>query len=261
VDTVIDAGGGRSIQGDRMHVSGSMRLLHQFTAHGEVRLIEAHIDGSLDLTGARIESDSASGLALDLGEAVIDGSVFVIPDELSGRRPHVLGRIDMGGARIGGQFLVRGARLEAQRGVPVGGSYSRYRTAGTVLSAPRLTVGAEMTLDDSCQVLGGVDLSMSELSSLSVGPGCALDAPASTALDLTNAQLLSTLTIAEKVTVQGTVRLSGARIHGSLCLRGAVLSAPAGRSLAAAQGVTVDGEVELQGLVLQRHLADPVRDH
>jgi hypothetical protein len=247
VDTVIDAGSGRSIQGDRMQVSGNVRLLHKFTAHGEVRLIGAHIGGSLDLTGASIESSSDHGLALDLGESVIDGSVFLISDERSGRSPQLHGRIDMGGARIAGQFLIRGARLEAH-GVPVGSSYSRYRTAGTVLSAPRLTVGAETTLDDSCHVLGGIDLSMSELSSLSVGPGCALDAPASTALDLTNAQLLSNFTVADKATVLGTMRLSGARIHGNVGLRGAILSAPEGRSLVAAQGVTVDGDVELQEL-------------
>ena len=48
--------------------------------------------------------------------------------------------------------------------------------------------------------------------------------------------------------MQGTVRLSGARIHGNLCLRGAVLSAPEGRSLLAAQGVNVDGEAELQNV-------------
>src|SRR5262249_22616307 len=66
VDTVIDGRGERSIQADRMHVTGNVRLLHQFTARGEVRLIGARIGGSLDLTGARIES-FRPGLGLDLG--------------------------------------------------------------------------------------------------------------------------------------------------------------------------------------------------
>ena len=76
VDTVID-GGDRSIQADRLHVVGNVRLLHRFTARGEVRLIGARIGGSLDLTGARIES-FGTGLALDLGEAVIELSLIHI---------------------------------------------------------------------------------------------------------------------------------------------------------------------------------------
>ena len=93
VDTVIE-GGDRAIQADRIHVAGNVRLLHTFTSIGEVRLIGARIEGSLDLTGAKIESE-LTGLALDLGEAVIDGSVFLI--DASGRAPHLRGRIDMGG--------------------------------------------------------------------------------------------------------------------------------------------------------------------
>jgi hypothetical protein len=154
----------------------------------------------------------------------------------------------MGQARIGGQLLIRNATLEAQQATPVGSAYSRSPVGGTALNAPRLTVGAEVTLEGACQVTGGIDLSMSELSSLSIAPGCSLRAPGRTALDLTNAELLATLTVGDKVPVAGTVRLSGARIHGNLRLGGAILSAPEGSSLIAAQGVTVDGEAELQGL-------------
>lgn len=153
VDTVIDGGGERSIQADRMHVRGNIRLLHKFAARGELRLIGAQIDGSLDLTGARLESP-LTGLALDLGEAVVEGSVFLI-DDASGRRPSIRGRIDMGRARIGGQFLVRNATLEATGDVPVASAYSRARTGGTAISAPRLSVGAELTLEGTCQVTGG----------------------------------------------------------------------------------------------------------
>jgi hypothetical protein len=247
VDTVIDGHGERSIQADRMHVTGNVRLLHQFTAHGEVRLIGARIGGSLDLTGARIES-FGTGLALDLGEAIIEASVFLI-DDPSGRRPLIRGRIDMGQARIGGQFLIRNATLEApSAAAPVGSVYSRSRVGGTALSAPRLAVGAEVTLEGTCTVTGGIDLSMGELSSVSVRSGCSLHAPGRTALDLTNTELLSTVTVGEQVPVAGTVRLTGARIHGNLCLRGAILTAPEGGSLLAAQGISIDGEAELQSL-------------
>lgn len=246
VDTIVDSDGERSIQADRMRVSGNIRLLHQFTARGEIRLIGTSIGGSLDLTGAHIES-LLTGLALDLGEAVIDGSIFLIGDT-SGRRPVIHGRIDMGRARIGGQFLVRNAIVEGRGALPAGGAYSRATAGGSALSAPRLTVGAEVTFEGACQVTGGIDLSMSELSSVSVGPGCSVLAPGHPAIDLTNAELLSTFTIGDKVPVKGSIRLRGARIHGNLCLRGAILSEPGGYSLVAAQGVKIDGEVELQGL-------------
>jgi hypothetical protein len=245
VNTVIDGGGERAIQADRMHVGGNARLIHRFTACGEIRLIGARIDGSLDLTGASLES-AGTGLALDLAEAVIEGSIFVI-DGSSGR-PSVQGRIDMGGARIGGQVLIRNATLKGQGDMPVGSAYSRSRVGGTALSAPRLSVGAEVTLEDSCQVFGGMDLAMSELSSLSIGPGCSLTAPGRTALDLNNAEFLSTLTIGQAVHVRGTIRLSGARIHGNLCLRGAILSDPERRSLVAARGAKIDGEAELHNV-------------
>src|SRR5258707_1288683 len=96
-------------------------------------------------------------------------------------------------------------------------AYGDMRLLGVRIGgAPRLSVGAELTLEDSCQVVGGIDLSMSELSSVSVGASCSLRAPGRTALDLTNAELLSALTIGEQVSVEGTIRLAGARIRGNL---------------------------------------------
>jgi hypothetical protein len=245
VDTVIDGGAERSIQADGMRTGGNVRLLHKFTARGEVRLIGARIGGSLDLTGAKFESP-LTGLALDLGEAVIEGSVFLI-DDTFGRRPLIRGRVDMGRARVGGQFLVRNATLEATSGVPVGSAYSRARAGGTAVSAPRLSVGAELTLEGACRVNGGIDLSMSELSSVSIGPECSLRAPGRTALDLTNAELLSDL-LGRGATIRGTTRLTGARIHGRLTLSGASLSEPEGKTLIAAQGSVVESHTNLQGL-------------
>jgi hypothetical protein len=244
VDTTIDGSGERSLQADRMRVAGNVRLLHKFTATGEVRLIGARIDGSLDLTGASFASP-LTGLALDLGEAVIEGSVFLI--DASGRRPEIRGRIDMGRARIGGQFLIRNATLEATGGVPVGSAYSRARTGGTAVNAPRLSVGAELTLEGTCQVSGGMDLSMSELSSVSIGGDCSLNAPGHVALDLTNAELLSNLILGPGATVQGTARFAGARIHGRLTMAKVMLSNPEDEAVAA-QGVLVEGGVDLAGL-------------
>lgn len=244
VDTIIHGDGERAIQADRMHVGGTVRFLHQFTAHGDMRLLGARIDGSLDFTGAHLASPT--GQALDLNDAVIGGSIFLITDT-AGRRPVIKGRIDMSSARISGQLLIRGAILEGPAITPADSGYSRSRVGGTAVSAPRLSVGAEVTLEAACQVTGGVDLSMSDLSSLYVGHDCSFQAADGTALDLTNAELRSSLTF-DGSAVQGTVRLTGARIHGNLSLQKAILSEPEGRSLVAAQGLAVDGDVELQGM-------------
>ena len=85
-DTVIRADGERSIQADRMHVGGAVRFIHQFSAIGEIRLLGARIDGSLDLTGAEITC--TAGPALDLGDAIIAGSLFLIADSADKRSYH-----------------------------------------------------------------------------------------------------------------------------------------------------------------------------
>ena len=40
-----------------MRVGGTVRLIHDLTATGEVRLLGARIDGSLDPTGAHLADD------------------------------------------------------------------------------------------------------------------------------------------------------------------------------------------------------------
>ncbi len=253
VDTAIRPDGERSLQADRMHVGGTVRLLHQFAAVGEVRLLGVRIDGSLDLTGASIES--SDGPALDLGDAVIGGSLFLI-DDTTGRCPVIHGRLDMGSAHISGQFLIRNAILQEAAGMmPTDSGYSRSRIGGTALSAPRLSVGAEVTMEGSCEVTGGLDLSMSDMSSLYIGNGCTLRAAGRTALNLTNAELRSGLTLDQGVAVHGAIRLAGAHIRGNLLLNGTILSepdsapwAPEIRSLIAAEGVTIDGDVALPQL-------------
>ena len=245
VNTVIRADGERSIQADRIHVGGTVRLLHQFTAYGEIRMLGARVGGSFDLTGAHIEA--AGDKALDLNDAVIGGSLFLITSP-AGRRPVIRGRTDLSSARISGQVLIRDATLEEPGITPEGSGYSRSRAGGTALSAPRLSVGAEVTLDGACEVIGGADLSMSEVSSVSVGGDCSLRGGGHPALDLTNAELRSSLIIHSGATVEGTVRLRGARIRGDLSLQKATLSVRENTWVIAAHGVSVDGDVLLQGI-------------
>jgi hypothetical protein len=242
IGTSVLADGERSLQADRMHVAGAVRLADGFTATGEVRLVGARIDGSLDLSGARITSPT--GLAINLSDAVIDGSVFLMRRE-AGHSPVIKGRVDLGSTRIAGQLLIRDARIEGRSGVPAGSAYSQSRAGTVAVCAPRLTVGGEVTLEGQCEVFGTLDLSMSEMSSLVIGRDCSLHGLGGPALDLASADLRSNLAL-DGTPVEGTVGLRGARIRGNVSLQQARLSVRGEAWAVAAQGVSVDGDVLLQ---------------
>jgi hypothetical protein len=244
VDSAFDGLGGRCMQADRLHVGGTVRFIHGFSARGEIRMLGARIDGSLDLDGAHLQA--VSGPAIDLGDSVIGGSFFLTEDP-DGRRPVINGRLDAGSARIDGRVLIRNATIGTAADAPGGSIYTRSTAAGTAIDAPRLSVGAEVTFAEGCDVTGRIDLSMSDVSSLSIGADCALHAPGRTALDLTNAAVRALLRLDPKATIEGTLRMSGAVIHGTLALHG-VLSDPENLSIVGGSAMTVDGDVYLTGL-------------
>jgi hypothetical protein len=244
VGSTIDGQGDRSIQADRIHVGGAVRLIHQFAARGEIRLIGARIDGSVDLTGAQLES--SDGPAIDLEDATVHGSVFLIEDP-AGHRPYIRGRFDMASAHISRRLLIRNATIEAHADAAKGSLYVTPTVIGTAVSAARLSVGAEVMLAGRCEVTGRIDMSMGDMSSVSIGENCVLRAPWRTALDLTNAEIRSLLRVDEKAAIEGTVRLAGAVIHGTLALHGQS-SQPEHLSLIGGSAMTVDGDVYLNGL-------------
>ncbi|MCG5215823.1 hypothetical protein [Streptosporangium sp. KLBMP 9127] len=242
LDTVIDSAM-RAVQADRMRVGGTIRLLHGFEARGGMRLLGVQVAGSLDLTGAQLTRPDR-GQALDLGDAQIGGSVFLIEDQ-SGRRPLIRGRVDLGNARISGKFLIRNATFEPTEAVS-GVGYSSRHSAGTAVSAPGLFVGGDLTVDGECRIGGGVDLSMGSFSTVRIHKGCAFTVGGGRALDLTNAELRSSLLVEDDVEVQGTLRLTGTHIKGDLTLQGTRWSQPERDSLIDAQGVIVDSGVNLR---------------
>lgn len=244
LDATIDAQGDRAIQADRIAVGGAVRLIHRFSARGEIRLIGARIGGSVDITGAQIEA--SDGPAIDLGGAMVAGNVFVIEDP-AGRRPVIRGRFDMGSTRIVGRFVIRNATLEARAVGPAGSIYADTTAVATAVSAERLSVGAGLTLAGRCEADGLIDLSMSDISSLSVGGQCALRSPGRTALDLTNAEIRGTFRVHRSAVIEGTLRLESTVIRGILGLHGQ-LSQPQNKSLVGGSAMTVDGDVYLDGL-------------
>ncbi len=243
VDTTIDPLGERALQADRMSVAGTVRLIRNFHAKGELRLVGAEVRGTFDLTGAHVESET---IALDLGDAAISGNLFIVSSQAGGR-PQLHGRVDLSNTRIDGQLLIRDAVLtrSAHDESP---HFSRIRFHGNALTAQRLVVGAEMSIEGRTVVTGGIDLSSAELGGLAVEPGGEIRAPAKVALNLTNAEVRSDVTIGKTVQVRGTISLVGARIRGRLQLEGIMLSEPVGRSLLKADGANIDGHVSVQGV-------------
>jgi hypothetical protein len=242
--TTIDGQGGRAVQADRIRVGGGVRLIHQFRSIGQVRLMGARLGVSLDLTSALIES--TQGPALDAADVVIEGSVFLIDDQ-EGNRPLIRGRIDMTSARISGRFVIRNATIETQLGRPSGSIYAAAPLLDAALNASRLSVGAELTLAGRCEVRGGIDMSMADVSRFFIGAGCVLRAPGRTALDLTNAEIRAFLRLDKDAEIEGTVRLAGAVSHGTLALHGH-LAKPEDETLISASGMTVEGNVYLDDL-------------
>jgi hypothetical protein len=244
VETTIDGQGGRSIQADRIRVGGAVRLIHQFHSLGEVRLMGARLGGSLDLTGALIES--LNGPAIDLEDATVEGSVFLI-DDSTARRPVIRGRLDMASSRISGRFLIRNATIETHPDRATGSIYTASSAIDTALSASRLSVGGEVLLAGRCEVVGSIDMSMAKMSSFAIGEQCILRAPGRTALDLTNAEIRAVLRLDKNADVEGSLRLAGAVIHGTLALHGHITEPERG-TLVGGSTMTVEGNVYLDDL-------------
>jgi hypothetical protein len=242
-DTRIDGQGDRAFQADRIHIGGTARFIHQFTALGEVRLIGARIDGALELTGAQI---TAQGVSLDLEGAAIAGRLLIVEDP-DGRKPVFRGLVDLGSANIAGGISARNMIIDpGEPGLPFSSWIKSYST-GRGIRARRLTVGGEVTLEHGCHVTGGVDLFLSDLGSLWIGEGCSLSAPGETALEMANSQVRGSVMIAHNTTVRGTIRMEGATVHGTLALHGE-LSEPENMSLVGGTGMTVEGDLYLEDL-------------
>lgn len=242
VDTVIEPQGERAIQADRMHV-GSIRLLNNFHASGELRLVGLQVSGSLDMTGAHVE---AAGVAVDLADAAIASNMYLAPSE-TGRRVEIRGRIHLSSTRIDGRLLIRDATvIRPERDE---GRYHSPRFEGKALVGLRLFVGAEFLIEGSTTITGGMDLASAELGRLAIESGCVLEAPGEAALNLTNAEVRSdVIAVGSGIRVRGTILLVGAHVRGRLDLSGAVLTDPRGRSLLKADGATIDGDVLLTRL-------------
>jgi hypothetical protein len=118
------------------------------------------------------------------------------------------------------RIILRDATVTAADRSP-GMNYADHGVRGSAIGASRLSVGGDLLFEGACRLDGRVDLPLATLGRLTVGPDCRFDAHGNTALDLTNAALASHLGFAPGVNMRGTLRLTGATVHGTLTLEGA----------------------------------------
>jgi hypothetical protein len=234
--------GARAIQADRLRVGGSVPM-RRLSSTGEIRMHGAEVRGSLDMIGVQIES---AGIALDLSDMRIGASVYLV-EEAADSFPRVSGTLVLSRTHIAGALLIRNATLTEPTAEPRSRYYSLFRQSHAI-NASRLSVGALMTIEGETVVRGSIHLASAELGGFSMYHPAALDAGGRTALNLINAELRASVRMLGGVEVRGTMRLDGARIRGWLELVGARLSEPEGTTLLSADGVVVDGDVDLHHL-------------
>ncbi|HEV7722275.1 MAG TPA: hypothetical protein VGO60_13375, partial [Iamia sp.] len=255
VGTRIVGPADRGIQADRTRFGGNIRLLHGFVTDGEIRLLAVHLDGSLDLSGARLLPKN--GRALDMAESYVGGSIFVIDDEATpgSHGPEIRGRVELGHTTVSGRIFVRNTTIVAP---PAGAGTHRYfdRASETMrrqaVDAPRLSVVGDIELAGDCRVEGGLDLTAADVKGTVILDGLVVRNPGDRSVDLTNATVGGDLS-AVGLRAQGSVHLTGAHVRGSVRLEDAYLSRPVEPAdpLSAQARILLSGE----GLEVARKLA------
>ena len=245
VGTRIETEADRALQADRMSVHGDVRLVGGFHANAEIRLLAAHIGGSLDLTSAVIDT---GGAALDLTTARIGGSLFLIDDPDADRRPRIVGRVDLGNAHLGGRVHLRRATLLAPRSGSRGHDHEADEgTVRVAVNGPGLTVDGELLVEPGSVIDGALRLPAAVLRGGVRMLGTLVQNPGDQALVLSQADLGSGLDL-EDCQLLGTFNAAYARISGPLRLRGCRFTEPADRHCIVGIGLRAEGDLDLVGL-------------
>ncbi|WP_143234752.1 hypothetical protein [Paractinoplanes atraurantiacus] len=244
VGTQILPATGRAIHADRMRIAGNIRI-EDVRATGEIRLPAMHLAGSLGLIG--VELLPQDGRALDLNEAVIGNSLFLMNAPHTLARCRLRGRIEMSHTTIHGQMLIRGADLSAPPTGRGGQFYTVESTGGrTFLLGPRLSVQGSLVMEGDTVVRGGLLMPGARLHG-GVRLAGAVWNEGDLALDLKQTIVEGDLH-APGLSVEGTVRLDNARIEGPLTMEYATVAKPLDRRGVSAVGLKVAGDVQCRGL-------------
>jgi hypothetical protein len=211
---------------------------------GEVRLVNAHIGGQLDFSGAQLTSDD--GLALNAAGLHVDANLFCQP---AAEQPFTAaGEIRLRGAHIGGSLSFSGARLTNHDG-PALNADGLHVDADMFCQAaaeqPFAATG-EIRLRDA-RVGGSLSFSGARLANQG---GLALNA-AGLHVD---ADMFCQAVGKLPFTATGEVSLLGAHIGRELSFSGAQLTTEHGSALTA-DGLRVDADMFCQVLNEQRFTA------
>ncbi|WP_214403879.1 hypothetical protein [Pseudonocardia lacus] len=258
---------GRALFADRIVVGGTL-YARRLRSDGELRLPGARITGNVDLAGADLASPT--GEAVDMTGVSIEGSF------LAGRHGtgtdlefRATGRVVLTGARIGGDVVFSGARIERlptpgppdpdpvpdETRMPVvpGGIVD----AGAALVADRVQVQGNLELDDGLSTDGTVRLPNAVVGGYLRLSGARLLGPRG-AGDRGIALLGDGMDVGGDLEARdsgrgalacaGQLRLVGATVRGSASLSGITLSAPGGYALLADR-LRIGGEFYLRRLV------------
>ncbi|MEM8925992.1 MAG: hypothetical protein AAGD35_21005 [Actinomycetota bacterium] len=203
----------RALQGDRIRVLGNVRLIDGFESTGEIRLIGARIGGSLDLTDCTIRDRL---VALDLAEARIGGSLFVVPGP-NGGRSTIEGAVELTNASIEGRVAIERAHLKGpptDPSDPVTPSYYRpYQPDQPVaLRANGATVGGEFALVGS-SISGSVEITRVRIEGRADLTSSVIHVVRGFALDARGGEFGGNLTLPAR---SRSIRLTNAHIRGSM---------------------------------------------
>jgi hypothetical protein len=263
--------GGAALIADRIVVGGAC-YARRLRSTGELRLPGGRISGDLDLAGA--ELTGSAGGALDLTGVHVGGSLhagrhLTVPDLTFA----AIGRVVLAGARVDGDLVFSGARIDRASDpgavaappeqdtaesrlplVPVG-----IIDADTCVVADRVRVEGNLELDDGLRTDGTFRLPNAVVGGYLRLSGAQLSGP-----DGASARGIALLADGMDVggdlegrdqgrgafACAGQVRLVGARVRGSASLSRICLTAPDGYALLADR-LEVGGEFYLRGIRAQ----------
>jgi hypothetical protein len=211
------------LRGRNLTVESDLVLEAGFTADGQVDLTDAHVDGSLRLSGAVLRRPGGNALLAE--RVMIAGAVqaSVLRAEGGVRIPNarVGGNVDFGGARLSNRD---GDALHAV-GIEVSGSVLGEVEGGRLVASGRVVfsgarIGGDLRLSGATLTVAPVP----ERSVLVLPRGTVDDAGAALVADRVDVR--GNVELDDGFTASGVVRLPGATIGGYLRLSGATLGTP-----------------------------------
>ncbi len=214
-----------TILADRLALRGDLRMSNGFTAHGAIFLRNARVEGSFDLSGARLLF--SEGLALYATGIQIHG------DMLFGSDFHSVGIVRLQGAQIGGRVRAFDAIFSTESCCAFALSLKSAKIGGDVeLNARKVTGGVSLL---NTVIAGNLDCDGAEFIKRKDGHHAFL----------ADMAIIAGSVFLRSITSNGEVSLINAKIGGDLDCQDAQLTGAEGFALSA-DGSQVSGGVYLR---------------